>query len=343
VDSRAVWKISVRVSVCIAAMRPDTLGAAVRSVVNQTHRDWELVVVAQGPAVASISDTVHEALQRREGRVIAQTGHGLSRARNAAVAASCGDLIAMIDDDCEAEPDWLEALIAALRATPRAGLVGGALVPPPRSRRGPGHCPSCLPGDILYEPPHAWTDPPAGFSMVGGNFAFLRRTAETVGAFDETLGAGTRFAAAEEMDFQRRAANLGIAMRSTSDAVVHHTYGWRYGARTVWNFQRSYALGNGAHAAKMTLIGDPGGNEALRDVQRLAARDWFDRRHPAGLPGGLNRYYYFATGYRECLKGFVVDHHGVLQPNGVLRPKLSEPERLPWTKKLRGASGRRSR
>jgi GT2 family glycosyltransferase len=313
--SREIWKVSVRVSVYIAATRSDTVGAAVRSIVKQTYRDWELVVVAQGPAVPSISHTVREALRGREGRVIRQAGRGLSRARNAAIAATCGEVIASIDDDCEAEPDWLEALIGAFRATPRAGLVGGALVPPPRSRRGPANCPACLPSNVLYEPPNAWTDEPRGFSIIGGNLALLRSTAERVGAFDEALGAGAYFAVAEELDYMRRAANLGIAMRTTSAAVVRHTYGWRYGIRTVWNLQRLYSFGNGGHAAKMTLVGDPRGEDDLRHVQRLAARDWFERRRLVTLPGGLSRYHYFAKGYRECLNDYFVDDLGMLQPN----------------------------
>jgi GT2 family glycosyltransferase len=299
--------------VYIAATRSDTVGAAVRSIVKQTYRDWELVVVAQGPAAASISHTVHEALGGREGRVIRQAGRGLTRARNAAIAATCGEVIASVDDDCEAEPDWLEALIAEFRATPRAGLVGGALVPPPRTRGGPANCPACLPSDVLYEPPNAWTDAPEGFSIIGGNLAFLRSTAERVGDFDEALGAGAYFAVADEIDYMRRAANLGIAMRSTSAAVVHHTYGWRYGIRAVWNLQRLYALGNGGHAAKMTLVGDPRGEADLRHVRRLAARDWFERRHPVALPAGLRRYYHFAKGYRECLNGYFVNDRGVLE------------------------------
>jgi len=307
----------VRVSVYIAATRSDTVGAAVRSIVKQTYRDWELVVIAQGPAVEGISQTVQEALGGREGRVIRQAGRGLSRARNAAVAATCGEVIASIDDDCEAEPDWLEALIAAFREAPRAGLVGGALVAPPRSRRGLANCPACLPGDLLYEPPHAWTDTPTGFSIIGGNLALLRSTVERVGAFDEALGAGAHFPVAEEVDYMRRAANLGIAMRSTSAAVVHHTYGWRFGIREVWKLQRDYSFGNGGHAAKMTLLGDPRGEDDLRRVQRLAVRDWLERRHLVALPGGLRRYHHFAKGYRDCLNGYFVTDRGVLQRNPV--------------------------
>lgn len=299
----------------IAATRSDTVGAAVRSIVKQTHRDWELVVVAQGPAAGSIAHTVHEALGGREGCVISQAGRGLSRARNAAVAATSGELIASIDDDCEAEPDWLEALVVTFCTTPRAGLVGGALVPPPRSRRGPANCPACLPRELLYEPPHAWSGEPEGFFIAGGNFALLRGTAERVGAFDEALGAGAHFAVAEELDYLRRSANLGIAIRTTPTAVVRHTNGWRYGVRTVWNLQRLYAFGNGGHAAKMTLVGDPRGKDALRQMQRLAARDWFERRRPVALFGGLSRYHYFAKGYRECLGGYFVDDRGMLRRN----------------------------
>jgi GT2 family glycosyltransferase len=308
----------------MAATRLDTVGAAVRSVVNQTHRDWELVVVTQGPSAAKIADTVREAVGNHEARVILQPGRGLSRARNACVAAASGELIAMIDDDCEADPGWLEALIAALRSTPHAGVVGGPLVPPPRTRRGPGFCPGCLPADILFDPlSDPGADLPPGFDIAGGNFAVLRSAAELIGPFDEYLGPGAMFPVADEMDFLRRAATLGIAIRTTPAAVVHHTGGWRYGARAVWKLNRSYALGNGAHAAKITLLGDPRGERALREVRRMAARDWLARRRPAALPAGLGKYHYFAQAYRECLTGFVVDSRGILRAQTVDEPRLA--------------------
>lgn len=303
----------MKVSVCIAATRADTVGATVRSIVEQTHRDWELLVIAQGPRAAQIATVVDAALRGRDGRVIQQRCWGLSRARNTAVRAASGELIAMTDDDCEAAPDWLDALIAALRASPTAGVLGGPLLPPPRSRRGPGVCPACSPSDVLWAPGRFAQDSPPGFSVVGGNLAFLRRTAEMVGPFDEYLGPGAYFPVADDIDFVRRAARLGIPLRSSATAVVHHTSGWRYGMRAVAKIHRNYALGNGGHAGKITLLGDAGGAAALHDMRRMAARDWLTRRRAAALPAGISRYHYFVTAYRDCLRRFVVDAQGLLR------------------------------
>lgn len=303
----------MNVSVCIAATRPDTVGMAVRSIVKQSYRHWELIVLAQGAEAANIARVVREQLNGCDGRVVTQTGRGLSRARNAAVASASGDLIAMTDDDCEAAPDWLEVLVDRCQSSPGIGVMGGSVVAAPRARRGPGNCPDCFPQDVFYEPRSAAEPLPDGFWIIGANLAFRRTTATSVGLFDEFLGAGGRFPVAEEMDFMRRAANLGIAMRSVPEAVVHHTYGWRYGALEVWKLQRSYSYGNGAYAAKKTLLGDPKGRADLKEMRRLTALDWWDRRAPVALPAGIGRYYYWAAGYRECLRDFVVDNRGLLR------------------------------
>lgn len=303
----------MNVSVCIAATRPETVGMAVRSIVKQSYRDWELVVLAQGAQAADIARVVREQLNGCDGRVIEQSGRGLSRARNAMVECTSGDLIAMTDDDCEPAPDWLEVLVDRSQSSPHVGLLGGSVVASPRTRRGPGNCPECFPQDVFYEPRSAADPLPDGFWIIGANLAFRRTTATSAGPFDEFLGAGARFPVAEEMDFMRRAANLGITMRGVPEAIVNHTYGWRYGAREVWKLQRSYSRGNGAYAAKKRLLGDPKGLADLKEARRLTALDWWERRAPVALPAGLGRYYYWAAGYRECLRDFVVNDRGLLQ------------------------------
>ncbi|HET7486297.1 MAG TPA: glycosyltransferase [Acidimicrobiales bacterium] len=303
----------MKVSVCIAATRPDTIGAALRSVVAQEYRDWEVVVVAQGPAGAAIAEVVERELAGRPYTVVAQDGRGVSRARNAAVAAAQGDAIAMLDDDCEADADWLEVLVDRFAAHPDAGLVGGALVAPPRSRRGPGNCPWCEPHEVVYRPRPGSEEPP-GFTWLTSNVAFLRSTAEAVGPFDPLLGAGGRFPVAEDIDFRHRVAAKGITMVTTPKAVVRHTGGWRYGVQAVWRLQRAYNEGNGAYAAKLAMHGDPRGRKALADVRRLTALDWIERRRPRALPAGLWRYAHFMHGYRSCLRGYRVGPDGLLQP-----------------------------
>lgn len=303
----------MRVSVCVPATRPDTIGATVKSIVAQTYRDWELVVVAQGARREEIADAVRRELNGHRGRVVRQDGRGASRARNAALAVADGDVIAMTDDDCEAEPSWLAVMVDRFRAEPRAGIIGGAVLAPPLSRGGPANCPTCKPADALYDPRAFRSDPPDGFAWLSANVAICRSAAEALGAFDECLGSGTRFPAAEDVDFQWRAERRGIATLTTPQAIVHHTYGWRCGARAVWKLQRNYARGNGAFAAKLTLLGDDKGRQDLQLMRRLTAFDWFERRRPIALPAGIRRYYHFSRAYRECLENFQVDVTGILE------------------------------
>jgi len=316
----------MKISVCVAATRPDTVGATARSIAAQTHGDWELIVIVQGGAAAAVAEAVGREVPGSRARVIPQDGKGLSRARNFCVRVAGGDVIAMTDDDCEAAPDWLAVLADRFESVPRAGIVGGAVVAPPARVRGPGNCPACQPAEVLYEPAARSAGPPPGFGWIGANFAFDRRTAELVGEFDELLGAGAHFPVAEEIDFMRRAEALRISMVTTPKAVVHHTFGWRHGVAAVWRLQGNYARGNGGYAGKLTLLGDPRGAADLATMRRLTMVDWIKRRHPIALPAGIRRYHHFAAGYRDCLDGFRVDDRGLLQRRS-RQPALEQADR----------------
>ena len=71
-------------------------------------------------------------------RVLSNTDHGgLAGARNTALAAAVGDVVAFLDDDAVPAPDWLERL-AAPYADPAVQLVGG-WVEPRFDERRPAH------------------------------------------------------------------------------------------------------------------------------------------------------------------------------------------------------------
>jgi glycosyltransferase involved in cell wall biosynthesis len=53
---------------------------------------------------------------------------GLAGARNAGIAVAAGEVVAFIDDDARAEPDWLEQLGSCFGAAETVG-AGGALIP----------------------------------------------------------------------------------------------------------------------------------------------------------------------------------------------------------------------
>lgn len=89
--------------------RPRELARAVRSVLAQTHTDWELHVVDDGSAVPVSLETddprVH--LHRHE------RARGVSAARNAALAAAGGNWVALLDDDDLWAPEKLARQLGA--------------------------------------------------------------------------------------------------------------------------------------------------------------------------------------------------------------------------------------
>ena len=128
----------MRVSVCIAATRAAAVGDATASILAQTHADRELIVVAQGSHVDDVEQAVTQASAGDAVRVVRDSGRGLSRARNTAIAEAQGEIVAFTDDDCEADSRWLEELVTRFMAEPAVGLIGGLLVAPPRAQRGFG-------------------------------------------------------------------------------------------------------------------------------------------------------------------------------------------------------------
>ncbi|MGC2443803.1 glycosyltransferase family 2 protein [Candidatus Binatus sp.] len=110
---------------CVSVIIPVYNGAAtieraLKSVFDQTFTDYEIVICDDGstddtPAVlAKYGDKI---------RVVRQANRGLPAARNAAVAVSRGELLALIDHDDEWLPHKLELAVAAMHADPEAVLL----------------------------------------------------------------------------------------------------------------------------------------------------------------------------------------------------------------------------
>jgi glycosyltransferase involved in cell wall biosynthesis len=93
---------------------------AVESVLAQTYRNFEVIVVDDG----SVDDT-RERLERFGGsiRYIHQTNQGMSAARNVGIDHSRGELIAFLDSDDVWHPRKLETQVASLQAHPDVGLL----------------------------------------------------------------------------------------------------------------------------------------------------------------------------------------------------------------------------
>jgi glycosyltransferase involved in cell wall biosynthesis len=160
--------------------RRQDLAACLGSLERQTRRPLEtIVVVDRNPAL----------LEQARGafpgaRVIANgRSRGLAGARNAGVDVARGAIVAFIDDDARAEPDWLERL-APCFAEPKTVGAGGALLPLWQSPE-----PGWMPAEFYWAIGCSYTGLPEELAPVrnpiGANMAVRVEALREVGGFRE--------------------------------------------------------------------------------------------------------------------------------------------------------------
>ena len=179
------------------------LAAAIQSVLDQSYRPFELIVVDDG----STDSSVALARSFAGARVIEQEHAGPGAARNRGVAASSGEFLAFLDADDLMPANKLELQAAYLRSHPQVGCVLGR--------------------QKLFGAP-AGTVPPAFAPPISPN-----RHPELVGrgslqplslmtrrsVFDAVGGFGTDFG--EDLDWLARVFGAGVRVETIDVVVVH--------------------------------------------------------------------------------------------------------------------------
>lgn len=122
---------------------------AIRSVLEQTHRDLRLVVVDDGSTDATASVVAGFADPRLT--LIWQCNAGVSAARNRGMAVAEGDALLFLDADDWLAPTALATLSATLDAAPEAVAAVGAYARVDAAGQPTGHhgCPRTAPSDLL--------------------------------------------------------------------------------------------------------------------------------------------------------------------------------------------------
>lgn len=278
-DGQAVGD-SPPVTVVICAYdeaRWDKLKAAVASVRDQNRAPEQCIVVVDHNE--RLLDRARHAFPDAE---VVANAHcaGLSGARNTGVEKARGDVVAFLDDDAAAEPDWLESLTAPYADTSVVG-TGGAVIPQWETGR-----PGWLPSEFYWVLGCSYRGLPTELAAIrnpiGANMSFRRSVFEEVGGF--TTGIGRSSSAPlgceeTELSIRARAAMPGSCILQVPGAVVHHFVG--EGRVTLrYYLRRCYAEG----LSKAQVVATSGGAKSLDSERRYVRRVL-----PSGVLRGLGK------------------------------------------------------
>lgn len=165
------------------------VGEALTSLQAQSFGDWEAIVIDDGAPDDVAGAVAPFVAADPRIRFLATGNGGLSAARNRAIAASRAPLIALLDGDDRYRPDYLERMVAAIRAAPDLGIIScDAIYSGQPSREG-----------RRFSEYHGQAKPPTLAGLLDRSFnvfvaAIMRREAfEATGGFDESLPAAEDF------------------------------------------------------------------------------------------------------------------------------------------------------
>jgi len=201
---------------------------------------------------ASPDDTVARLrVKHPQAQIVEMRGNaGFARAVNAGVQAGSGDLVVVLNNDVDCDPELVERLAAAF-ADPAVGSAAPLLLRPGRDNLdsyGISVDPTLagfirLQGQPLAEfergPGDRW---PPLLGPYGAAAAYRRSAYEAVGGMDERI-----FMYGEELDLALRLAAAGWACAGVADARGVHVGGATAGKRSAWQrrrggFARGYLL-----------------------------------------------------------------------------------------------------
>jgi glycosyltransferase involved in cell wall biosynthesis len=173
---------------------------------------FEVIVVDDGSPV-ELLPTIQTFRGRLNLTLLKQNNSGPAFARNQGAGIAKGDYLAFTDDDCQPQPEWLNALDDALGKSDRR-VCGGKTI-------------NGLSGNICTEASQLLSDylsmnysptTTLGAFFPANNLAVSKEGFWKAGGFDASLRFG------EDRDFCYRCRALGFSFAYASDAVVVHSH-----------------------------------------------------------------------------------------------------------------------
>lgn len=234
-------QLNISVVMCAyTEIRWDDMAAAIESLKAQMYPPYEIIlVIDHNSALFQRAQT-----QLADVRVVEnQRQKGLSGARNSGVAIAQGDIIAFMDEDALAAPDWL-AQLEQIYADPQVMGVGGAIRP-----SWEGEQPKWFPEEFEWVVGCTYRGMPDTQApvrnLIGCNMSFRKSICDHNGDFRDGIGrVGTLPMGCEETEYCIRANQRWpqkTLIYNPEARVLHKVPG----SRATWRYfcSRCYAEG----------------------------------------------------------------------------------------------------
>ena len=233
--------------------RTQFMRTALQRLLVMSYPNFEIIVVDNAPRTEATADLIKSEFSTVKNiRYVREDRPGLSIARNCGLVEAKGELVAYIDDDAIADPNWLTEAARAFNVSNRVACVTGATLPteldtPVQMLGEQFRGRDMMFSRIIFDKnSHKTQDPlyPWAAGIYGGggaNMTFRTSILREVGGFDPALGTGTPTHGGEDLaifvDLVKRDYQLiydpGVivyhAHRSEYDALLKQLYGYGVG------------------------------------------------------------------------------------------------------------------
>ena len=207
---------AITVVVC-TRNRANSLKRTIRSILNNTFSDYELVVVDQ----SNNNDSELLISDLKDPRIVYVKSQsiGLSRSRNDGILQSRTEIITFTDDDCICSEDWLAEIYQEFDSDEKlTGLYGKTL---PYGDNIKGLLCDCVidsDNELIVEKPII----PYNVLGHGNNMSFRKKAFVDNGLYLVNLGAGTSMKGGEDTEFLYRLLRKNYRLKYSPRPVVYH-------------------------------------------------------------------------------------------------------------------------
>ena len=198
------------------------------------------VLIIDNNSTDDTRTVAEEFVQRQSSfKYVCEAMQGLSHARNRGIKEARGHIVAYIDDDAKAHPDWVKTIIRFFDVTPNVSGVGG-----PYNAFSSVPIPPWFPKE--YGSKNLGTETrllQSGEWLSGTNMAFTKSALVEIGGFDISIGmSGVKISYGEETKLVTRMRERGMQVYYCPEMGVDHAI-LPYKLKLAWLLRSNLASG----------------------------------------------------------------------------------------------------